>query len=359
MSTPYLTIDRVGKRYPQGGGVDEIDLSIPRGAMLVLLGPSGSGKTTLLRTIAGLVPADTGRILLGDRDITRVPVARRRVGMVFQTWALFPHMTAFDNVAFGLRMQKVPKAELTTRVEEALALVHLEDFAARLPRQLSGGQQQRVALARAIVTRPDLLLFDEPLSSLDHRIRLELRSQLRQIQHQLGLTGVYVTHDHSEALALGDDIAVMDQGRIVERGAPHAIFTRPTTRFTAEFLSTGTVLDVVSVHPRDGQAEVVTAAGLRFVLPRTCTDLEEITALSIPSRAIRVEPFDEAAPAGTAGLIEGEVSAVEYEQASLLCSIRLVDHPVVLKSIQPLEREIGLGDRVRVWCNEDQVLPLR
>lgn len=245
----FLSIEGVTKRFDQGGGVSEVTLSLSRGKMLVLLGPSGSGKTTLLRSIAGLERPDSGALTLDGVTMNGIPTHKRGVGMVFQTWALFPFLTVAENVAFGLKMAGLPKREQGARVAEALDLVHMSGFGDRKPAQLSGGQQQRVALARAIATRPKLLLFDEPLSSLDQKIRVELRAQLRQIQVDLGFTGVYVTHDHSEALALGDEIAVMRDGYVVEVGGPVEMFTSPRHSYTAQFLSVGTTLPIESVDP--------------------------------------------------------------------------------------------------------------
>ncbi|WP_313395619.1 ABC transporter ATP-binding protein, partial [Pseudomonas sp.] len=220
-----------------------IDCQIERGEFVTLLGPSGCGKSTLLRCIAGLTPVDGGQILLDGQDIVPLSPQKRGIGMVFQSYALFPNMTVEQNVAFGLRMQKVKADESQSRVREALALVELGSFAGRYPHQLSGGQCQRVALARSLVTRPRLLLLDEPLSALDARIRKHLREQIRAIQRELGLTTIFVTHDQEEALTLSDRIFLMNQGRIVQSGDAETLYTAPVDLFAAGFIGNYNLLD--------------------------------------------------------------------------------------------------------------------
>ncbi|MEO3475126.1 ABC transporter ATP-binding protein [Roseomonas sp. CAU 1739] len=216
--------------------VDGLSLSLPRGALLALLGPSGCGKTTTLRMIAGLERADAGQVVVDGRDVTALPPEARNMGVVFQSYALFPHMTAAGNVGFGLETRRLPRAERSARIAEALALVGLSDYAARKPRALSGGQQQRVALARALAIRPELLLLDEPLSALDAQMRDGVREEIRALQRRLGTTAVFVTHDQSEALAMADLVAVMNRGRLEQCGTPEDLFERPATRFVAGFV---------------------------------------------------------------------------------------------------------------------------
>ena len=236
MSDAFLSLDDLTLGYGDQVAVDRLNLSMKRGELLALLGPSGCGKTTTMRAIAGLLPPMGGRITLDGRDITRTAPNKRGIGLVFQSYALFPHLTVFDNVAFGLRLQGVPKAEVTRRVGAALESVGLSGFADRQPKALSGGQQQRVALARSIVVEPKLLLLDEPLSNLDARLRLEMRSELARLQKELGITMVYVTHDQAEALALADRIVVMRDGRIEQIDTPANVYERPRTAFAAEFI---------------------------------------------------------------------------------------------------------------------------
>ncbi|MCD6348969.1 MAG: ABC transporter ATP-binding protein, partial [Candidatus Korarchaeota archaeon] len=204
--------------------VDHVSLEIKHGEFFTLLGPSGCGKTTFLRTIAGLEMADEGRIYFDDQDITDLPAHLRGTGMVFQNYALWPHMNVFDNIAYGLKIRKVPKSEIEKKVKEVLKLVKLEGLEKRTPHQLSGGQQQRVALARALVINPRVLLFDEPLSNLDAKLRIEMRAELKRIQRDLGITAIYVTHDQEEAMSISDRIAVMNRGRVMQVGTPKEIY---------------------------------------------------------------------------------------------------------------------------------------
>ena len=213
-----------------------MSLTVADGEFIVLLGPSGCGKTTLLRCLAGLEKVDAGRILIGERDVTELPPGRRRIAMVFQSYAVFPHMTLYDNIAFGLKMQKESKATIKERVESVAELVHIEDLLERYPAQISGGQRQRVALARAIATKADVLLMDEPLSNLDALLRMEMRAELKALLRQLGTTTIYVTHDQVEALSMGDRIAVMKAGVIAQVDTPLAVYDHPADTYVGGFV---------------------------------------------------------------------------------------------------------------------------
>ena len=242
----FVSVQNLQKSYAGSPVFENIDCHIERGEFVTLLGPSGCGKSTLLRCIAGLTPVDSGQILLDGHDIVPLSPQKRGIGMVFQSYALFPNMTVEQNVAFGLRMQKVKADESQARVREVLALVELGNFAGRYPHQLSGGQCQRVALARSLLTRPRLLLLDEPLSALDARIRKHLREQIRAIQRELGLTTIFVTHDQEEALTLSDRIFLMNQGRIVQSGDAETLYTAPVDLFAAGFIGNYNLLDAES-----------------------------------------------------------------------------------------------------------------
>ena len=239
----FVSVQKLHKRYAGNPVFHDIDCQVERGEFVTLLGPSGCGKSTLLRCIAGLTPVDSGRILLDGQDLVPLSPQKRGIGMVFQSYALFPNMTVEQNVAFGLRMQKVKPIDTQTRVREALELVELVRFAGRYPHQLSGGQCQRVALARSLVTRPRLLLLDEPLSALDARIRKHLREQIRAIQRELGLTTLFVTHDQEEALTMSDRIFLMNQGRIVQSGDAETLYTAPVDLFAAGFIGNYNLLE--------------------------------------------------------------------------------------------------------------------
>ncbi len=237
-----VVFENVSKRYGEVTAVRSISFEIAEGQLVTLLGPSGCGKTTTLRMIAGLEMASEGRILIAGRDVTRLPATERDVTMVFQSYALFPHLSVLENVAYGLRVARRPKEEAHRRAEEGLATVGLEGFGGRLPSELSGGQQQRVAVARALVVEPKVLLFDEPLSNLDARLRRKMRQDIRALQQQLGFSAVYVTHDQDEALSVSDEIILMDRAVIVQRGRPKDLYERPETEFVARFIGDSNVL---------------------------------------------------------------------------------------------------------------------
>jgi spermidine/putrescine transport system ATP-binding protein len=255
----------VVKQFPNPGGglvnaVDHVTLHIDDGEFFSMLGPSGCGKTTTLRMMAGFERPTSGEIRIKGRVVNNTPPYARPVNMVFQNYALFPHMTVFQNVAFGLEMERVSKAEITRRVEEALALVRMTGMAARKPTQLSGGQQQRIALARALVKRPSVLLLDEPLGALDLKLRKEMQLELKALQEQVGITFVYVTHDQEEALTMSDRIAVMSQGKALQIGPPAEIYERPTCRFVADFIGETNFLDGTLAQVADGRATVDVSA---------------------------------------------------------------------------------------------------
>src|SRR5436190_577140 len=261
-----------GRAYVQGlrksfgdvAAVRDVSLEIRSGEFLTLLGPSGCGKTTLLRMIAGFESPDAGQVLISGRDVTALPAHQRPVNTVFQQYALFPHRTVAGNVAFGLEMQRLGKAQIAERVEKALEMVRLGGLGDRRPSQLSGGQQQRVALARAVVLEPEVLLLDEPMAALDLKLRQEMRVEVKNLQERLGITFVFVTHDQEEALVMSDRIAVMNRGRVEQVGAPEALYGRPRTRFVADFLAVRNLLQATVVSISSGRAALRTPGGLAF-----------------------------------------------------------------------------------------------
>ncbi len=293
MPTP-ISISGLTKSFPgaPAPAVDAISLDISPGEIFALLGPSGCGKTTLLRMIAGFIEPSAGSIRFGARDITNTPPNQRNTGMVFQSYALWPHMSVEQNVAFGLDIRKVPRTQQAPRIREALSAVHMTEYARRRPNQLSGGQQQRIALARALVIRPDVLLLDEPLSNLDAKLRIELRSEIRRICKESGITTVYVTHDQKEALSMADRMAVLRAGRIEAMGTPGDLYRRPPSRFVAEFLGETNFLPGSVVEPASSQRRALytlqTAAG-----PLTTAHIpplaDKLTA-SIRPEALRLAP---------------------------------------------------------------------
>jgi len=242
LSAGHLTVDRASKRFGSATVLSELSLSVARGEFVSLLGPSGCGKTTLLRIIAGLLAPDTGSIAIAGRELTRVAAHKRNIGVVFQNYALFPHLTVAENVAFGLQARRTPKAEVTARVKEALSLVRMEEFSTRGVTSLSGGQQQRTAVARSIVVKPALLLLDEPFSALDRKLRETMQIELRRLLRDLGITSIFVTHDQDEALVMSDRIAVMNEGRIEHLAIAAEIYGRPKSLFVLEFVGQSTRL---------------------------------------------------------------------------------------------------------------------
>ena len=269
MMSADIALHHIGKRFGTVAAVDDLSLTVRTGEFVALLGPSGCGKTTTLRMIAGLEQPDHGDILVKGKRINDIPVHQRNFGMVFQDHALFPHKTAFDNIAFGLKYRRVGRADIEHRVRRALDVVRLPNIGDRLPRQLSGGQQQRVALARAIVIEPDLLLFDEPLSALDANLREEMRAELKRIHYTLGITAIYVTHDQAEALSMSNRVVLMRDGRIEQEGTPDQVYRTPKSEFAARFFgqvneASGVVVEAGQYGYRvslDGGAEIKITSG--------------------------------------------------------------------------------------------------
>lgn len=257
-----ITIENLVKRFGSNAALDGLTFRIEPGELFFLLGPSGCGKTTLLRNIAGFYIPEEGRILFDHDDVTHLPPHKRNTGMMFQSYALWPHMTVAQNVAFGLVERKVAKAEIDRRVTEALASVRMESYATRKIAQLSGGQQQRVALARALVIRPRCLLLDEPLSNLDAKLRLEMRTEIRRVCKEFGLTAIYVTHDQKEALSISDRMAILDSGRIAQIGDPQTIYRRPVSKVVADFIGETNFLAGKVIDATGGRARVDTDTGI-------------------------------------------------------------------------------------------------
>jgi len=329
-----LDIESLAKRYGDFYAVRDVSLSVADGEFLVLLGPSGCGKTTTLRMVAGFIEPTSGMVRLGGADVTLLPPWKRNAGMVFQSYALFPHLTVAQNVAFGLEMRKLARADIERRVEEVLALVRLKGYGGRLPRQLSGGQQQRVALARALAIRPDVLLLDEPLSNLDAKLRQEVRVEIRELQRQLGLTTVMVTHDQEEALTMADRLVVMNEGAVCQVGTQRDLYERPADRFVAGFVGRTTFL-----------AGRVEAPG-RF---RTEGGLDLSCSGGVPGvgvLALRPERL-EIGPAPLSGLdnrLSGTVEFVSYLGAQIDIHVRL--SPADRLVVQIANREGGFAPEI-------------
>ena len=280
---PVLAVEAVSKSYGVQTVLDQVSLTVAAGEFLTLLGPSGSGKTTLLMMIAGFTEPTRGRIMLGERDISRIPPEDRGFGMVFQGYALFPHMTVAENVSFPLRIRRMARAEIESRVERALDMVQLLGLAQRRPRELSGGQQQRVALARALVFEPRLLLLDEPLGALDRKLRVEMQMELKELHRRIGASFIYVTHDQDEALSMSDRIAVLSGGRLMQVDSPQRIYARPATRFVAEFLGESNFL-TGRVVGAEGTGFIYEAEGRSFLQANAGSDVNRSEAVTIALR---------------------------------------------------------------------------
>jgi spermidine/putrescine ABC transporter ATP-binding subunit len=289
MSAPAIVrIENVTKRFSSVVAVDDVSLEIRPNEFFALLGPSGCGKTTLLRMLAGFERASTGRILIDGEDMAQVPPNRRPVNMVFQSYAVFPHMNVADNVAYGLRVTGTPHAEIAPRVEEALAMVRLQGLGERLPDQLSGGQRQRVALARALIKRPKVLLLDEPLSALDKKLRQEMQLELVRLQHDVGITFVIVTHDQEEALSMADRIAVMDHGKILQTAPPGVLYEEPNCRMVADFIGTMNLFPARVLGVANPGIRVETAGLGTFELPGAAAAGAEI-GIAVRPEKVRLD----------------------------------------------------------------------
>jgi putative spermidine/putrescine transport system ATP-binding protein len=335
-----LQLTSVTKRYGEVRAADEVSLDVADGEFVVLLGPSGCGKTTTLRIIAGFVEPTSGSVRLGDRDVTTLPPWKRNAGLVFQSYALFPHITVAENVAFGLEMRKVPKAEMPPRIAEALRLVRLDHLGDRLPRQLSGGQQQRVALARALVFRPDVLLLDEPLSNLDAKLRQDVRVEIRELQRKLGLTTVMVTHDQEEALTMADRLVVMNEGRIRQIGSQQDLYERPSDKFVADFVGRSTFIDGIMERP----GRFVSAGGLVVACDGPASG-----AASLALRPERLA-LTKGAPPAVDNRYPGTVEFISYLGSQVDLHVRLTPLERVIVQIQnrPEQPLPVIGEQVHV-----------
>ncbi|MCI9264161.1 MAG: ABC transporter ATP-binding protein [Oscillospiraceae bacterium] len=339
-----LELKSLVKRFGDFTAVDGMDLQVAQGEMIALLGGSGCGKTTTLRMIAGFTEPTGGTILVDGEDVGKIPPYKRNIGIFFQNYALFPHMTVFENVAFGLKLQKCSKEETAHRVGEILSLVKLTGLDGRYPRELSGGQQQRVALARALVTRPSILLLDEPLSNLDAKLRVEMQVEIKRIQRELGITTIIVTHDHEEAVSLADRVIVMNQGRIQQIGTPQEIFDHPASPFVADFMGFSTFLHgKAGGAPRGGKRPILCGGRTLWVAQEEAEDLDEgescLLALRSESMTLVEARWENAFP--------GRIESMTYKGHTTRLEVSgCFDEPVF-----PALGEIpgsGVGDEVLV-----------
>jgi spermidine/putrescine ABC transporter ATP-binding subunit len=354
---PALHLERIVKKYGKVKAVDDLSLEVRDGELLTLLGPSGCGKTTVLRCVSGFVKPDSGQIYLGDHKITEIPPQKRGIGLVFQNYALWPHMTVFENLAFGLRIKKFFKNEITDKVNRALSLVQLEGLGDRLPRQLSGGQQQRVALARALVLEPDILLLDEPLSNLDALLREQMRFEIGQIHKHAGITTIYVTHDQTEAMVISDRIAVMEKGRVMQLGSPLEIYSKPANKFVAGFMGTTNFIYCRVTAVEGDEVAVVTDDGL--TLRGRGLGLHKDQEADV---AIRPESITFLAPAETGvhpqgiNIYEAEVVRASYVGELIDYQLKIKSHLIRAKG--DVRACHGVGDRIQIRLDHDQLAVL-
>ncbi|TVQ96041.1 MAG: ABC transporter ATP-binding protein [Desulfovibrionales bacterium] len=357
-----VALAHVSKLFGDARAVDDVTFTAQAGKITTLLGPSGCGKTTTLRLIGGFHEADVGEIRIGDTRVNELPAHARSSRTVFQSYALFPHMTVFENVAFGLRATSVPRGDISRRVERALDKVGLEDLGQRQPGRLSGGQQQRVAFARALVTEPEVLLLDEPLSNLDAKLRIQMRREIRYLQQELGITTIYVTHDQEEAMSLSDHVIVMHNGRIEQQGAPHDIYEKPATRFVADFIGISNFVPAVILHVDEDKLRVA-ALGLELNLSRPpARDFspgDEATLVVRPEH-LCVQAGPEAKPATSqacTGTLEGLVEDVHYLGAMAAYFIVLSGNiPVIVHHPAPMGATLRQpGETIRLGLDLDRI----
>jgi len=329
------------KHYGPIAALDGGDLTFADGEFFGLLGPSGSGKTTLLRAIAGFIELDAGEIRIDDTDISRIPVHQRNIGMVFQNYALFPHKSIFDNVAFGLKYRGVEKPDIAVRVRRALDIVRLPGVEERFPTQLSGGQQQRIALARALVIEPDVLLLDEPLSALDANLREEMRGEIKAIQRRIGVTAIFVTHAQGEALAMSDLVVVMNKGKIEQRGAPAEVYEHPRSEFVANFLGNANFLPATVVAVTGGGISVTLADGSQLAVADAARPVQSGEKVNVVVRAEKIELDGGGAP--HASVLKGTISAVDYLGSTARYDVTLAggEKVTTLATIRDGARRVG------------------
>jgi putative spermidine/putrescine transport system ATP-binding protein len=345
-----LRLDGVSRSFGEHNALEGLDLTVASGEFVALLGPSGCGKSTALNCIAGLLPLTGGSIWLDERRIDGLPPERRGFGMVFQNYALFPHMTVSANVGFGLKMRKVPKAEAARRVDEALRMVQLEDQAAKYPGQLSGGQQQRVAIARAIVLEPPLVVMDEPLSNLDAKLRLEMRMEIRRLHQALGLTTVYVTHDQEEALSLADRLVVLRSGRVQQIGTPEQLYTEPVNQYVANFMGYRNML-TLDVSGADARAQAGSTVGLTGNGIRLTGQVRE--GLGGGQAVAAIRPDDVRIGTSEDNGIDVVVEVVEYHGRELAVQGRLPDGGTIHFRT---DQRVSAGQPARLTVPTDRVL---
>jgi iron(III) transport system ATP-binding protein len=354
---PVLRLEHIVKRYGKLRAVDDLSLEVREGELLTLLGPSGCGKTTVLRCVSGFIKPERGDIYLGDRKITEIPPEKRGTGLVFQNYALWPHMTVFGNLAFGLGIKKLPKNVIKEKVERALVLVQLEGMEDRYPRQLSGGQQQRVALARALVLEPDILLLDEPLSNLDALLREQMRFEIAQIHKQSGITTIYVTHDQTEAMVISDRIAVLEKGKMMQLGTPLEIYSKPANKFVAGFMGTTNFIHGKAANVDNDYVVVTTADGLTITGRGHGLKKGDEVEVAIRPESIRfISPEGVATVPKESNRFEAEVVRASYVGELIDYQLKINNHLIRARGDVRIPHPVG--GRVLIKLDPDQLAVL-
>jgi ABC-type Fe3+/spermidine/putrescine transport system ATPase subunit len=352
-----LKLENIEKKYGTLKAVDNLSLLVQDGELVTLLGPSGCGKTTTLRCVSGFLQLEKGTIYIGDRNITNIPPEKRGIGLVFQNYALWPHMTVRENLAFGLQLKKINRKKIEDKVMQLLETVHLTGMEERFPRELSGGQQQRVALARALILEPDILLLDEPLSNLDALLREQMRFEIARIHRQFGITTIYVTHDQTEAMVISDRIVLMNKGRIMQQGPPEEIYSRPANKFVAGFMGTTNFIEGRLVSATDTSSTVLTDDGIE-ITGRKC-DAPIDSRVSVAVRPENLEFVTASEAAGKKrNLLKVSVERASYVGEMMDYELRLGDHHII-RSKGPVGMRYTPGETVSIVVNPEEISVLQ
>jgi len=354
-----LKVKNLSKNFGKVKAVQEVSFEATEGRVLSLLGPSGCGKTTTLRCIAGFENPDSGEIYLDDRRITPIPPEKRGIGMVFQNYALWPHMTVYGNLSFGLQIRKVPKDEITKKIKKVLGMVQLEGYENRFPRQMSGGQQQRIAMARALVFEPEIMLLDEPLSNLDAQLREEMRFEFNELQKKLGITAVYVTHDQAEALVLSDKIVILNQGKIVQSGTPKKIYSNPKNKFVAGFIAVTSFIDGRIDSFTEGKKKVIvkTDDGLVIHSFNNSFDIGQKVSVAMRMNVIKFIQDENKSDKSTANIFKGKIIQSSYLGNTIDYKIRMGKWEI--RTNAEAKYDFKLGEEVTFYLPPEDIIVTR
>ncbi len=355
---PNLRLVNIVKRYGKLKAVDDLSLDVREGELLTLLGPSGCGKTTTLRSVSGFITPESGEIYIGKRKITDIAPEKRGIGLVFQNYALWPHMTVYQNLAFGLQLKKLAKTTIKSKVEEVLALIKLDGYEDRYPRQLSGGQQQRVALARALVLEPDILLLDEPLSNLDALLREQMRFEIAQIHKQSGITTIYVTHDQTEAMVISDRIAVLDKGKLMQLGKPYDIYSKPSNKFVAGFMGTTNFIHGMVAGKVGEHTSVIAENGLTIYGRGNGFAEGEEVDVAIRPENIKIIPFSSSSAQGRK-INRFEVKVIRASYVGELIDYQLDLAGSTIRARGEVTERLAEGDTVRIFLDPGRLSLLK